>query len=113
MDRPRTRGERAHAWSAVIGRISHLCARCGTPTEGIAVGGLCAACTKQRDQRAARLGRTVALVTTLVLAFSLLFQLRSVAPAWLERARLVSAVAVIVWYWLTYRIVSRVAREWL
>ncbi|HUL50837.1 MAG TPA: hypothetical protein VLT79_12540 [Gemmatimonadales bacterium] len=96
----------------MIGQVSHPCARCGTPTEGIAVGGLCAACTNQRDRKAARLGRLAALVSTLVLASSLLIRLRSVAPAWLERARLVSAVAVIAWYWLTYRIVSRVAREW-
>ena len=97
----------------MIGTVSHPCARCGTPTEGIAVGGLCADCTRLRDRRAARVGRLVALVTTLVLATSLLVRLRSVTPAWLERARLVSAVAVIAWYWLTYRIVSRVAREWL
>jgi hypothetical protein len=55
----------------------------------------------------------MALVTTLILAVSLLVRLRSVAPAWFDRARLVSALAVLACYWLTYRIVSGVAREWL
>ncbi len=97
----------------MIGNVTHLCARCGTPTEGIALGGLCAACTTRRDRKAARLGRLMALVTTLILAVSLLVRLRSVAPAWFDRARLVSALAVLACYWLTYRIVSGVAREWL
>jgi len=39
--------------------------------------------------------------------------LRSVGPAWQATARTVGAVAVVAWYLLTYRIVKRVALEWM
>jgi hypothetical protein len=42
-----------------------------------------------------------------------ILSLRSVAPAWQATARIVGAVAVVAWYFLTYRIVQRVALEWM
>ena len=39
--------------------------------------------------------------------------LRSVPPDWQASARTVGAVAVVAWYLLTYRIVQRIALEWL
>lgn len=59
------------------------------------------------------MGRRVAIVTTLLIAGYVIFTLRSVAPAWQPTARIVGATAVVMWYLLTYRIVKRVALEWM
>jgi hypothetical protein len=64
-------------------------------------------------RRAARLGRGVALVTTLLLVGYLMLVLRGVPPGSRETGRTVGAVAAVAWYLLTYRIVKRVALEWL
>jgi len=64
-------------------------------------------------QKASRLGRLVAIVTTLLLAGYVMITLRSVQPAWQTTARTVGAVAVVAWYLLTFRIVQRIALEWL
>ncbi len=64
-------------------------------------------------RRASRLGRLVSVVTTLLLAGYVMLSLRSVAPAWQVTARTVGAVAVVAWYFLTYRIVQRIALEWM
>ena len=92
---------------------SHPCARCKEPTPGLAPGDLCAACTRDVTRRASRLGRLVAVVTTLLVAGYVMLTLRSVAPAWQATARTVGAVAVVAWYLLTVRIVQRIALEWL
>jgi hypothetical protein len=55
----------------------------------------------------------VALVTTLLIAGYVIVRLRSVTSAWQDTARTVGAVAVVVWYLLTYRIVKRIALEWM
>jgi hypothetical protein len=55
----------------------------------------------------------VAAVTTLLLAGYLTLTLRSVAPASQTTARTVGAVAAVAWYLLTFRIVQRIAFEWL
>jgi len=55
----------------------------------------------------------VAIVTTLLLAGYVMLTLRSVPATWQASARIVGAVAVVVWYLLTYRIAKRVALEWL
>jgi len=52
-------------------------------------------------------------VTTLLVAGYVMLSLRSVAAQWQTMARAVGAVAVVVWYVLTYRIVKRIALEWL
>jgi hypothetical protein len=55
----------------------------------------------------------VAIVTTVMIAGYVILRLRSVAPAWQTTARTVGAFAVVAWYFLTYRIVKRIAVEWL
>jgi hypothetical protein len=97
----------------VTAEISHPCAKCGASTRGIMVGELCASCTQTLRRRAGRLARWVALLTTLIVAGYFSMRLRSVAPAWTERARITAAVAIVAWYWLTFRIVQRIALEWL
>jgi hypothetical protein len=60
------------------------------------------------DRRAARIGRLVAIGTTLPLAAYVAWSL----PA--ERtARLVGAASALLWYVLTFLIAKRVALEWL
>lgn len=59
------------------------------------------------------MGRLAATVTTLVLAGYLTLTLRSVPPASQATARTVGAVVAVAWYLLTYRIVQRIALEWL
>jgi hypothetical protein len=97
----------------VTGGIIHPCARCGEPTERIPVGGWCAACTRVVDRRAARVSRWVALGTTVLVAAYFAARLRSVPPPWVDRSRVVGAVAIVAWYWLTFRIAKRIALEWL
>ena len=82
-------------------------------TAGIAVGELCAKCARGVERQASRVGRLTAIVTTLLLGAYVILTLRSVAPAWQATARIVGAVAVVVWYLLTYRIAKRIALEWL
>ena len=55
----------------------------------------------------------MALVTTLLLAGYVMLTLKSVPTTWQATARVVGAVAVGMWYLLTYRIAKRVALEWL
>src|SRR5213076_2025389 len=92
---------------------SHPCARCGEITPGIALGELCAKCTRDVARKASRIGRLVAIVTTLLVVGYLILTLRAVAPASQTTARTVGAVAAVAWYVLTFRIVQRIALEWL
>ena len=55
----------------------------------------------------------MAIVTTLLLAGYVMLTLKSVPATWQATTRVVAAVAVVVWYLLTYRIAKRVALEWL
>ena len=55
----------------------------------------------------------MAIVTTALLAGYLMLTLRSVSADWQATGRNVGAVAVVAWYLLTYRIVHRIALEWL
>ncbi len=89
-------------------RSGHLCAQCGEPTPGIPVGGLCAGCARRLRRRAARIGRWVAMGTTVLLG--LYFALRLPPDPTL---RWVAAGAVLMWYVLTSIIARRVAWEWL
>jgi hypothetical protein len=52
-------------------------------------------------------------VTTLLLVGYLLLTLRAVPLAGRATARLVGAAAAVAWYLLTYRIVKRIALQWL
>src|SRR2546430_133058 len=72
---------------------SNLCARCGQATAGLTPGDLCAACVRDVTRRASRLGRLVAIVTTLMVVGYLMLTLRSVPPASQATARTVGAVA--------------------
>jgi hypothetical protein len=75
---------------------------------GIAIGGLCPSCARAAERRAARIGRLVAIGTTLPLAVYVAWAL----PA--ERtARLVGAASALLWYVLTFLIAKRVALEWM
>jgi hypothetical protein len=38
--------------------------------------------------------------------------LRPLPPVWRTTGRTVAALTVVIWYYLTYRIVKRVALEW-
>ena len=87
---------------------SHLCAKCGELTPGIAVGGICPACRGRIARRARRLSRWVAMGTTLPLAAYVTWALPR-DPG----ARLVAVVSVLAWYLLTSLIARRVATEWL
>src|SRR2546430_8667534 len=98
------------SWS---GGSSHPCGRCGETTGGIEIGGLCGRCAQIVTGKASRIGRLVALVTTVLLAGYVMLTLRSVSPDWQATARTVGAVAVVAWYLLTYRIAMRIALEWL
>ena len=92
----------------LLGGSSHLCAKCGQLTPGIPVGGLCPSCWAMVRRRAARIGRWVALGTTLALAVYVHLALPPHATA-----RLLGLVAVLIWYVLTSLIARRVALEWL
>src|SRR5207249_4585971 len=62
------------------GGSSHPCARCGTVTAGIALGELCPRCLNGVTRKASRVGRLVAIVTTVLLAGYVILTLRSVGP---------------------------------
>jgi len=52
-------------------------------------------------------------MTTLLLAGYLMLTLRSMPLASQTTARTVGAVSAVAWYLLTFRIVQRIAFEWL
>lgn len=77
------------------------------------MGELCPSCSNDVTRKASRIGRLTAVVTTLLLAGYVVVTLRGVTVAWQTTARTVGAAAVVAWYLLTYRIVKRIALEWL
>src|SRR5438477_3034056 len=94
-------------WLSGLGP-SHPCAKCGTDTPGIAIGGLCANCTPLLERRASKIARLVAIGTTAPLAVYVALSLP------VERtARLVGAASVLLWYVLTFLIAKRVTLEWI
>jgi hypothetical protein len=56
--------------------------------------------------------RWSALGSTLLVAVYLAVMLRPLPPVWRTTGRTVAALTVVIWYYLTYRIVKRVALEW-
>jgi hypothetical protein len=88
--------------------FSHMCARCGTMTPGIPVGGLCRDCVQSVARRAGRIARWVAMGTTVPLAVYVTLTLPATA-----KARILGAAAVIAWYVITARVARRIAWEWL
>ena len=94
-------------WLSGLGP-KHPCAKCGADTPGIAIGGLCASCTRLLERRASKIARLVAIGTTVPLAVYVAVSLP------VERtARLVGAVSVLLWYVLTFLIAKRVTWEWI
>lgn len=91
---------------------SNPCARCGQATAGLAPGDICATCTKDISRTASRVGRLVAIVTTLLVVGYFMVARRSLAPAAQTTARTIGAVAAVAWYVLTFRIVQRIVFEW-
>lgn len=64
------------------------------------------------ELRARRVARWSALATTLLVGVYLAVVLRPVPPVWRATGRSVAALTIVVWYYLMYRIVKRVALEW-
>jgi hypothetical protein len=64
-------------------------------------------------RRAARVARWTAFGTTLVFGGYLVLRLREMQPALRGTGRLVAAIAIVVWYYLTYRIVKQFATSLL
>lgn len=94
-------------WLSGLGP-SHPCAKCGTETPGIAIGGLCTSCLRELNRRAVKIARLVAIGTTAPLAVYVAMSLP------VERtARIVGAASVLLWYALTFVIAKRVSLEWL
>ena len=87
---------------------SHPCAKCGADTAGIAIGGLCASCTRQLERRAGKIARLAAMSTTVPLAVYVTLSLPRDPTS-----RLVGVASVLLWYVLTFLIAKRVTREWL
>jgi len=94
-------------WLSGLGP-SHPCAKCGTETPGIAIGGLCPNCLRDVNRRATRIARLVAIGTTIPLAVYVAVSLP------VDRtARIVGAASALLWYALTFVIAKRVTLEWL
>ena len=87
--------------------VEHECPRCQRPVE-LPLGQLCGVCRQEIERRASRIGRLVALASTVVVGIYVLVRM----PAQ-PTARMVGAVSIAVWYLLTYLVVKRVMREYL
>ncbi len=89
------------------GLREHECPRCRRPVD-LPLGAICTPCQRDIQRRAARIARTVALLSTIVLGAYVLLR---VPPD--PTARLVSGAAVAIWYLLTNLVVRRILREFL
>ena len=65
-----------------------------------------------RERTAARVARWSALGSSLLVGIYLAVRLRPLAPVWRTTGRTVAALTIVIWYYLTYRIVKKVALEW-
>jgi hypothetical protein len=64
------------------------------------------------ELRARRVARWSALATTLLVGVYLAIVMRPLPPVWRASGRTVAVLTTVIWYYLTYRIVKRVALEW-
>jgi hypothetical protein len=64
------------------------------------------------EGQASRVARWSALGSTLVVAGYVAMRLRSLPPVWRATGRVIGVLTIVIWYYLTYRIVKRVALEW-
>ena len=85
--------------------IEHECPRCGREVE-LPFGEICAHCTRDIEVRARKIGRLVALSTTIALAIYILLRM----PAD-PTARVVGGTSILAWYVLTGLVARRVLRE--
>jgi len=83
------------------------CPRCRRPVD-LPLGEICAVCQRDIQRHAAKIARTVALLSTIVVGAYVLLRV----PAD-PTARLVSGAAVAIWYLLTNLVVRRILREFL
>jgi hypothetical protein len=65
-----------------------------------------------RERTASRVARWSALGSTLLVGIYLLIVMRPLSPVWLATGRTMAALTIVIWYFVTYRIVKRVALEW-
>jgi hypothetical protein len=65
-----------------------------------------------RERSASRVARWSAFVSTLLVGIYLAVRLRPLSPAWRATGRTVAALTIVIWYYVTYRIVKKVALEW-
>ncbi len=89
------------------GLVEHECPRCGRAVE-LPLGEICDECESRIQRRAGRVARWVALGTTALVTLYVILQM---PPD--RTARIVGVMAIGIWYILTYRITTRVMREWL
>jgi predicted RNA-binding Zn-ribbon protein involved in translation (DUF1610 family) len=85
--------------------VEHECPRCGREVE-LPLGEICPHCGREIEARARRIGRIIALVTTLGLAAYVYLRMPEDPTA-----RLVGGVSVLVWYIVTGLVARRILRE--
>src|SRR5438132_668684 len=86
--------------------VEHECPRCHRAVE-LPLGALCRSCTGEIERRAARWGNRVSVITTAGLA-AYIYWFR-MSPD--HTARLVSGMAVVIWFMLSNIVVRRAVRE--
>ncbi len=91
----------------VAGLAEHECPRCHRAVE-LPFGTLCRTCRQEIERRASRMANLAAGVTTLALAIYALLRVPED-----PRARLMTGLAVALWYLLVRLAVQRAARELL
>ncbi len=89
------------------GLIEHQCPRCHREVEELAFGAICGVCHQEIERRAAKWGNQVSLVTTILFAAYLYFFRRAPNPT----ARIISVMAVAIWFMVTNIVVRRAVRE--
>jgi hypothetical protein len=87
--------------------VEHECPRCHQPVE-LPLGEICGACRQSIERRAGRIGRLVAMVSTVAVAIYVVLRMPRDPTA-----RVVGGVSIGLWYILTYLLVKRVLREYL
>jgi hypothetical protein len=84
------------------------CAKCGKRVPGLAWAELCPECRWEREARARRVSRRVALAATALMGLYVVFRVPATSTL-----RLYAIIAVIATYIIVRRIASRVAMEFL
>lgn len=85
------------------------CPKCGRKDASVAVGDLCVFCRDELKQRANRIGRRGALISTLLMALYVWIRVPRGGASALPQ--IYGVIAVAATYIIMYRIISRVAYE--